>query len=140
MTSSFLLKFSIICFVGVVFYNCAGNKNVQTVTNPNPSSELALLMRSMDADMRTLREDLQNDQNITDFREKYKAIHTATPTDANLRTPAFKAMSDAFLGSLDRLYADKSTRNYNLMINTCVSCHKQYCPGPVNRIKQLYLE
>jgi hypothetical protein len=104
-------------------------------------SELALLMRQMVVDAQLLRDSLEAGNSIPDFREKFRAIHKAIPTEPLGDKPAFDAMADIYLNQLDSLYLvqepERRVQVFNSMINNCVVCHEQYCPGPIKRIKKL---
>jgi cytochrome c556 len=56
-------------------------------------------------------------------------------------------MATGFLASMDEVYArqerssapDQVKNGYNLMVEACMNCHRSYCPGPMVRIKKLYI-
>ncbi|MEM6299743.1 MAG: cytochrome c, partial [Bacteroidota bacterium] len=81
-----------------------------------------------------------------DYRDKFKAIHIAEATDPDTRDESFEAMSEAFLKRMDQLYEKQQSGDqelikggYNLMVQACMNCHASYCPGPMVRIKKLYI-
>jgi cytochrome c556 len=130
-----LLALSVLLWAAAVSYSFT-----LPAQQDDEASELALLMRQMYTDSEQIRAAVLLKQLPADFREKFKAIHTATPTDAGVRDANFKVLSDAFLAQLDKVYAVKSknqVENFNKMVNTCVACHSSYCPGPISRIKKL---
>jgi hypothetical protein len=137
-------------FASTIFYNCtrqplstatAVSETVDTAEPeryPNQDSELALLMREMDVDAQKIREAILAGKNFEDFRAKFTKIHTATPTDSGVKTPAYQALATNFLTSLDKVYtAEDKIAGFNLMVNDCLNCHKTTCPGPTVRIKKL---
>ena len=95
-------KFIIPIFIGIfsfLFVAC-GNEVKQEVitdaslvevseTNPNGDSELALLMRKMFEDGEDIKKLITNNEgNITEeYIAELEKIHTAIPTDANVKTP-----------------------------------------------------
>ena len=128
----------------------AENNGTDTLDKKNTSrkldiyegSELALLMRQMDGDMRKIKEHLETSgssgMSFPEFR--YGGIHTATPTDPDVRDEGFTPMADALLHNLGMLKSSDTAvmkHNYNLVITSCINCHREYCPGPVQRISKL---
>ncbi len=150
---------STLFFSSVFFYHCTQNKenqmekadtqqssikpkNVDTTKYPNDDSELAWLMRSMYDDGEKMKLAVQNKQLPEDFREKFKNIHTATPTDSTVKGEVFDASAKAFLQTLDKFYTEKENQveNFNIVVNACVACHQNYCPGPIKKIKKLAIK
>lgn len=105
------------------------------------ASELAELMRKMDADFTLIKTALKKREEIT-LELNYTKIHTATPTDADVRTNDFTLMANAFLESVNRFTqatAAEKENTYSAIITSCVSCHQHFCPGPIKRIEKLKL-
>ncbi len=146
-----ILIVSFVCFTSVIFYNCTKkitNNNAKSTIemgeiDPNGSSELALLMREMDKDSWKIKEAIEKNQNIINIKEKFAKLHTAKPTEVDKKDATYKIMADAFLVSIDNLYkAQTKTEKlgaYNMMVNNCLNCHKSACPGPIVRIKKLFI-
>ncbi|MBI1184286.1 hypothetical protein GC194_08435 [bacterium] len=106
----------------------------------NKKSELAVLMRKMDADLREWKMEAKAGKR-PDISLIYEAILTATPTKANLRDDEdFAAYANSYLMGIDRL---KNSSNdslavcYNALVAKCIDCHNSFCTGPVSRIKKL---
>ncbi len=108
--------------------------------NPNGDSELALLMRAMFDDGMRIKEQVQRGEQPTGLRD-FQAIHTAIPTDSTVRTPVFAAFSEAYLQSVRELEEGDSTSvfRFNRMVDQCMNCHSEFCPGPKKRIRKLYI-
>ena len=69
-------------------------------------------------------------------------IHVATATDDHLDQATFKAFADNYLQQLKAFHAaapGDQKRTFNAVINACASCHTNVCPGPMVRIKKLYV-
>ncbi len=106
------------------------------------ASELAALMRQMDNEMQVLRESVLRGDTVAPegLRFDYAALHTATPTDSSSITPGYHEMSDAFLEAVARFRQEEPAKEtYNMVIETCLACHRQLCPGPVQRIQKLHI-
>jgi hypothetical protein len=129
-------------FLSVVLYQCTRKAQtpVETVKYPNEGSELALLMREMEAEAVSMREAIKNGKELKDLRAQFEKIFTAKSTEASMQTPAFQVMAKNYLKSLNKVYeAPQAERmaQYNIMINDCMNCHKAQCPGPLVRIQKL---
>lgn len=144
------LIIAFVFFVSITFYNCTKKitQNAQNIspvemgeTNPNGSSELALLMREMDKDSWKIKEAIEKNQPIIDIKDKFAKIHTATATEPEKKDATYTVMANGFLKSVDNIYLatskEKKMGAYNIMINNCLNCHKSACPGPIVRIKKL---
>ncbi|OJJ13959.1 hypothetical protein BKI52_45000 [marine bacterium AO1-C] len=136
-------------FLGAVCYNCSSphKKLFQQLASqkdkskyPNEDSELALLMREMDRDMKAIKKAIVNQQKIPKVLKKFKAIHAATPTETDMKTPQFTTLAELLLTNTKKLYkTSQPQRAYNRMVRNCLACHQSYCPGPVVRIKKLMM-
>lgn len=108
--------------------------------NPNGDSELALLMRDMFTESDSLKQLVENGRQLSGLR-RFEEIHSAIPTDSTVRGPVFDAFAQNYIASLKQLeQADSSTIfNFNHMVDQCMNCHTEFCPGPKRRIKKLYI-
>lgn len=136
----------------VLLENCSGNtakvedKKEETAQdcakplNPNGDSELALLMRQMMSTSKNLKEIIEQGNVPKEFPEAFKKIHTAKPTDSETKKASFDAFADNYLLNLQHLYESPKEdlkKNYNAVVNACVSCHSEHCPGPLKAINKL---
>jgi hypothetical protein len=111
--------------------------------NPNGSSELSLLMRKMESHAVAARKSVVKKKNPAPFPKEFSKIYTATPTDSTTKHASYNPFADLYMSSLDNLQASATNNleeNYNNLVNACLSCHSQHCPGPVRRIRQLLIE
>lgn len=113
--------------------------------NPNGDSELALLMRDMMHSSENMKAMIKEGKLPDTFPEAFMKIHTAKPTDSDTKKASFDAFADNYLNNLHTLYnspKDKHelTQNYNAVVNACVSCHTEHCPGPLKAINKLRIE
>lgn len=111
--------------------------------NPNGDSELALLMRDMFDDGMRMKQLIKAGK-VPEVIENFRKIHSAQATEPEkVASEKFKLFADAYLNSLENL-KDASTGEvkelYNGVVESCMSCHRALCPGPVVRIKKLYLK
>lgn len=148
-----LLIMSTFIFLGACLWSCdspkkAEDKKVEKTEQkaqkyPNKDSELALLMREMWNDSDLMKKSVLKGEIPEDFREKFVNIHSAIPTDPDVKTADFKVMGDALVESMTRIQKAEEgdlITNYNLMITSCIACHQVHCPGPIVRIKKLEIK
>ena len=116
---------------------------VPTQSNPNGDSELALLMREMFEDGLRIKEQIEKGEK-PDILKKFEAIHTAEATEPEkAASETYKNFADSYLTALNGLQnadSDELFDAYQGMVQSCMSCHQALCPGPMVRIKKLYLE
>jgi len=108
--------------------------------NPNGETELALLMRKMDADLKAFRTEMKNGQ-IAEITFDHSTINTAEPTKKDLRDNAdFTAYANSYLMGIENLKSaskDSVASKYNQLVAKCIQCHNTFCTGPITRIKKL---
>jgi hypothetical protein len=113
---------------------------VVTETNPNGQSELALLMRGMQADLRAVKGALEAGQPVPALAAPHGRIRCAWPTTPSDRTATYDAFAQAYLARLPALEAPGAgVAEYNAALDGCVACHQQSCPGPLAAIQALRL-
>lgn len=108
--------------------------------NPNGDSELALLMRDMMHSSENMKEMVKQGKLPDKFPEEFMKIHTAKPTDSDTKKASFDGYASNYIYNLQTLYNSPKaelTQNYNAVINACVSCHTEHCPGPLKAINKL---
>lgn len=145
-------------FIGIFFLLIACNNNVSedavqetnetksTVVDdhPNEDSELALLMRKMYHDADSIKQLIVNEEgNISqEYIDALERIHTATPTDADVKTPEFSAYTDLMIHEANTLFSNETNKKegFNRLVNRCVECHQSFCPGPIKKINKLKIK
>jgi hypothetical protein len=116
------------------------SKNAPRPINPNGDSELALLMRDMFDESDSLKQLVLDGKQLSGLK-KYQEIHSAIPTDPDASGPVFEAFASSYIESIKALEASDSAAvfNFNRMVDQCMNCHTEFCPGPKKRIKKLYI-
>jgi cytochrome c556 len=147
-------------FVLTIFYSCSQENREQSqtpvndtlivtqkdtvegnFTDPNEPSELAALMREMFTTMETMQTAIKANQIPVDVRAKFATMKTAKATEPEMIEEPFGAMADVFLKNMDKLYDTKNqVEDYNLVVESCLACHQNQCPGPMVRIKKLLIK
>lgn len=105
------------------------------------ASELALLMRDMDDEYKSVRAQLLDGKLPTDSFSAYLLMHTAKATNPDEISESYFLMATAFSEQVKSMQIITSTEKYisafNQSVELCISCHTQYCQGPIDRIKKL---
>jgi len=121
--------------------SCAADEVEVSAINPNGDSELALLMRQLFYDADSLKQSIINDKgNVSDeFISELERIHSAIPTDPEVKTAEFIAFNDLMINEAKELQAatDNKAEAFNQFVNRCINCHQVVCPGPIKRINKL---
>ena len=128
-------------FLSIVWSACQPqSSNSPKPLNPNGDSELALLMRDMFEESDSLKRLVMDGKQLSGLK-KYQDIHSAIPTDPTVQGPVFEAFAEAYINSIEALEASDSASvfNFNHMVDQCMNCHTEFCPGPRKRIKKLYI-
>ncbi|MFD0761325.1 hypothetical protein ACFQZW_04470 [Lutibacter aestuarii] len=142
------MKKVIILFISFgLFLACNSNK-AKELKNPNEElvmyefSEMALLMEEMYKTNETLKQKIVNKEAIGDFSIKFLDIHSAVLTNPKDRTESFEVFSKTFIKNQQAIFTasqENVKEQFNLMVNSCIACHKTTCTGPIPRIKKLLI-
>lgn len=115
------------------------------VTNPNGDSELALAMRKIFDQTEEIKKSLNEGALIIpdEYIENLRKFHTAKPTDPEVKVEQFFGFVKAIDIAAQELEKtndfDTQKEQYSRVINACVQCHQEFCPGPIRRINKLKL-
>ena len=112
----------------------------QAVLDPNETSEMAILMREMFAQLDVIKSKIEAGEDISHEQLQFVAIHKTETTDESFLTEGLTSMSIGFDLIVTSFNEDPSESNYKSIVNTCISCHQGMCPGPLERIDNLILE
>src|SRR5687767_7448218 len=118
------------------------NEPKRKSVNPNGDSELAILMRDMFDEGMLVKQDVINGES-PELGLEYHHINTATPTEEGKNaTVEYQLFAKAYEASIERFKnasdADRPAA-YQNMVDNCMNCHSVVCPGPMVRIKKMYL-
>jgi len=127
--------------------NCDEEIKTEAVSNEElvmyEPSELATLMQEMYDANKNWKEEILKGNIPSEFPEKYKKIHSAKSTNENAGSEFYNGMATSYIQSVENLTSatpENAKQRYNEMVNVCVTCHIQVCPGPITRIKKLIIE
>lgn len=138
-------KVVFLCFLILVLHACSEESQVKNIDDKRElvmarDSELALLMRQMTNETDSIRAAVLAGEDH-ELWSRIRELHTATPTDAASSGPVFEGFAAAFIGAVEEMQAADTahTQYYNAVINRCMDCHQQFCPGPMKRIRKFYV-
>lgn len=133
----------LICSIG---FSCDTSKKEEIVKNAElvmyKPSEMALLMNEMYIFNEKTKEKIIKNEDLGEIPANFLNIHSAILTDPTDRTVGFDGFSQAFLLNQQAVFSantiDKKEQ-FNVMVNSCVACHKTTCIGPIPKIKKLLI-
>ena len=131
--------FYFIPLILVLGCNTKETSEKKVIIDPNPTSEMAQLMRDMTNELASIRERLINEEDLDQNLLNFALIHEQEVTDPSFNKPHVQPMSETYTYAVDAFNENPTKSNYTAIINNCLSCHQLSCPGPVVRIKKLSL-
>lgn len=105
-------------------------------------SELAVMMRQMHADNEVLRERLMRNELPDSFSQLYTKMVGAEHSDGMELGKKFESYAYQYSQVMKALEESDTTMAiaaYNIGIKSCVSCHEQFCQGPIQKIERLII-
>ncbi|MBK7943841.1 MAG: hypothetical protein IPJ85_00395 [Flavobacteriales bacterium] len=110
-----------------------------------PASELALLMREMAAHADSVKAGLnRGDRQLPPYPAGVSKLLTATPTkDMHIDPITFPTFGKDYQAKVKALYKaplKQRAQAYNALVLSCANCHSTHCPGPMMRIKKMYVK
>lgn len=115
---------------------------VKSERNPNGDSELAVLMRKMLSDLQNLRVDVLAKRPPSSFPDNHHRMACVWPSEEAIRSPLFAGLAKNYLGPLNHLKKQEipSSDSFNSVVAGCLSCHRNFCPGPIHLIENLWID
>jgi len=137
------------CLFGAsLFVSCQGTEEApKTDENWEPDmyqpSELVVVMRHMFDENIALKDSITKGIVPREVPAKYREILTATATNPSELDEIYYAMANVYLENYSVLtQADSATaiEKYNIVVQSCIGCHQNYCMGPIPKIEKLYID
>jgi hypothetical protein len=104
-------------------------------------SELTLLMRQMYDDTALMKVAVKKRQKPVPGVQHDQLLSAVATEGKQTKSPAYQAMGQAYLKALNELLTaapNEAKDRYKNLIDSCMSCHTTFCPGPKMRIEKLY--
>lgn len=115
------------------------NENEEIVMNKD--SELALLMRDIHENAKVWRDSLVNGKMVLDSIEIYSALTQSVPTDSSVVGPLYNGLAQNYQLALNDFLSAEDIQlaksSYNNLVSACLTCHGEFCPGPMKTIRKL---
>ena len=144
-------KILVAALFSMLLFSCSSEKEKTTiiekvkVINPNGDSELALSMRKVFDQTDDIKASLKVGALIIPegYIENLRKFHTAKPTDPEVKVEQFFGFVKAIALAAQKLEKindiDTQKEQYSRVLNACIQCHQEFCPGPIRRINKLIL-
>lgn len=140
-----LIPLSILAIIACSAQRAEEPQPTSSAQELTPPSELALLMRRMVAHADSVKVGLaRGDKELPPFPTEIRTLFTATPTkDMHIDPITFPTFGKDYQQKVNSLYKaarkDRATA-YNALVQSCANCHGTHCPGPLMKIKKMYVK
>ena len=110
----------------------------QTIMDPNNPKPMAIMMRMMAANADSMRSQLLRGERLDSNQYPFIKFYLVEPTDPKVLEPNFFEKARLHQVAYKELFRhpNEQKKYYNLMIQSCVNCHLNYCSGPLKRINK----
>lgn len=129
-----------LAFIAVSFFHFDQGNRKKLSNYETQDSELALLMRFVHDQAKLLKGDLVKGQDLPDYNNDIEFITTANPTRPSVQGPEFESFARYYIEKNKNVFEEPGKQSYNDMVESCVACHNEFCPGPVRTIKKLIIK
>lgn len=142
----FGLFFSLLVWACESTSNSNGQKTPQDPSMGKPGIEdakpMAKVMRAMYVQAAAMHDSILAGKTFNAEFFPVIRFHDQEPTDSTVLTPEFQKKADTYYTAMKELQAqgpDGRKAAFNHLLQTCISCHQENCPGPISKIKRLIL-
>ncbi len=113
--------------------------NNSTIMDPNMPKPMALMMRSMAANADSIKVKILRGEKLDSLQFPFLRFYLLEPTDKDVLEPQFYKHARVFQKTYYELFQHPTEQKkyYNLYIGKCISCHQNYCSGPLKRINKM---
>lgn len=117
----------------------------QKAEEPNKASKsevadakpMALMMRAIYEQSNAMRGKVEAGEALDSSFYRFLEFHQLEPTDSTVLVEVFYEHNEDFKKAFEDLLKASNKESYNAMLTQCVSCHEDFCPGPIKRINKL---
>lgn len=116
---------------------------IATARNPNGQSELAALMRTMQADLQAARAAIGRGERVGAMLARHRKIRCSWPTQAADRDQTFDVSAQGYLRAIERLEASPpaaAAAAFDGVLDTCRTCHERVCSGALAAVEALRIQ
>lgn len=139
-------------FLAFVVWACDSTVNEKNGKAPNDPSTgkpgiedakpMAKVMRAMYVQAAAIHDSIKAGKAVNATNFPVIRFHDQEPTDSTVLTPEFQKKADTYYTAMQELQVqgpDGRKAAFNHLLETCISCHQENCPGPISKIKRLIL-
>ena len=112
------------------------NKKVKVVSIANSPSEMAILMREMDARLFEIEGKYEKTGIWPELSFEFPLISDQNPTVETMMSDVVTSLSPVFADILTDYNQAPSKEGLDKIVQACLACHYQSCPGPLVRIEK----
>ena len=112
------------------------SKKVKVVSIANSPSEMALLMREMDARLFEIEGEYEKTGVWPELSFEFPLILDQNPTEETMISDVVTSLSPVFADILTDYNQAPSKEGLDKIVQACLACHYQSCPGPLVRIEK----
>lgn len=98
---------------------------------------MALMMRAIYEQSSAMRGKVAAGEALDSSFYRFMEFHELEPTDSTVLIEVFYEHNEDFKKAFEDLLKASNKESYNAMLTQCVSCHQDFCPGPIKRINKL---
>lgn len=106
---------------------------------PEKDSELAKLMKQMMEFIKTEKANIEAGKAPAMYPKSFSKVHTAKVTPGKALSAEHTKYADDFITALSFYYKaetlEERKSKFNNVVYTCITCHKEECPGPISSIR-----
>jgi hypothetical protein len=139
----------------IAFINsCANNNNSQStesnvdsvkseaqaqILDPHQPKPMALMMRQMADNADSMKAKLARGESLDSLQFPFIRFYLVQATDESVKEPKFYENAKQYQTAHNAIFTHpkEQKKYYNLMIGKCISCHENYCSGPLKRIRKM---
>lgn len=136
----FLLALAVV----VLFASCSESTEPKATKASKPTKSevadakpMALMMRAIYEQSSAMRGKVAAGEALDSSFYRFMEFHELEPTDSTVLIEVFYEHNEDFKKAFEDLLKASNKESYNAMLTQCVSCHQDFCPGPIKRINKL---
>jgi len=115
---------------------CEHDTQMRAGKEPEPKP-MARMMRAMYQQGEQMRKQILAGDSISPKDFPLLSYHNQVPTDPSVLGAEFDQHHQEFARAWEDLMRSPDTTRFNLMLQSCVGCHQDHCPGPIKKIRKL---
>lgn len=135
-----IILFSLIA-AGIHLLSCASDTKPASL-NPNGDSELALHMRAMYDDALQMKEALARGEMPEPSINHARLLSASATEPEKAASDTYRVWAESYLATVEAIQngdMELAPALYDNLVNNCMGCHTDLCPGPRVRIKKLFI-